>query len=205
MGLVVLLVTAAACFYLYMRISFIERKGSMMESVIVDLRVAIDTLMNSGAGGGGSPIPISPPPQPQRVELSAPVALEASESENIPEEGFYSSVLEQAHEEAVTEEAPGISLEKAMEGMVAAAAPEPEPELDSMAKIDLVALAEKRGLRVKKSSSREQVLALLRRSSPLQNSGSSAGAENVPGAAANGAASLDGSVNVDLGQGASLD
>ena len=203
MGLVVLLVTAAACFYLYMRISFIERKGSMMESVIVDLRVAIDTLMNSGAGGGGSPIPISPPPQPQRVELSAPVALEASESENIPEEGFYSSVLEQAHEEAVTEEAPaGISLEKAMEGMVA---PEPEPELDSMAKIDLVALAEKRGLRVKKSSSREQVLALLRRSSPLQNSGPSAGAENVPGAAANGAASLDGSVNVDLGQGATLD
>ena len=140
MGLVVLLVTAAACFYLYMRISFIERKGSMMESVIVDLRVAIDSLMNSGAGGGGSPIPISPPPQ-HKVELSAPVALEASESENIPEEGFYSSVLEQAHEGAVsTEEAPaGISLEKAMEGMAAVAA-EPEPELDSMAKIDLVAL-----------------------------------------------------------------
>lgn len=206
MGLVVLLVTAAACFYLYMRISFIERKGSMMESVIVDLRVAIDTLMNSGAGGGGSPIPISPPPQPQRVELSAPVALEASESENIPEEGFYSSVLEQAHEEAITEEAPaGISLEKAMEGMVAAAAPEAEPELDGMSKSDLMTLAEKRGLRAKKSSSREQLLALLRRSSPLQNSGSSAGAENVPGAAANGAASLDGSVNVDLGQGAALD
>ena len=74
-----------------------------------------------------------------------------------------------------------------------------EPELDSMTKNDLLAEAEKRGLRAKKSSSREQLLTLLRRSAPLQNSG------NTPGADGNGAASLDGSVNVDLGQGAALD
>jgi hypothetical protein len=34
-GLIVLFICAAACFYLYMRISFIERKGGLMESVIV--------------------------------------------------------------------------------------------------------------------------------------------------------------------------
>jgi hypothetical protein len=195
-GLIVLFICAAACFYLYMRISFIERKGGMMESVIVDLKMAIDSLMNSGMGGGQAPIPISPQP---KVEISAPAPLDPAESEPIPEEGFYSSVLEQAHDEAATapaEAAVGISLEKAMEGLAETAA---EPELDSMTKNDLLAEAEKRGLRAKKSSSREQLLTLLRRSAPLQNSG------NTPGADGNGAASLDGSVNVDLGQGAALE
>jgi hypothetical protein len=194
-GLIVLFICAAACFYLYMRISFIERKGGMMESVIVDLKMAIDSLMNSGMGGGQAPIPISPQP---KVQLSAPAPLDPNESEPIPEESFYSSVLDQAHEEAtVPAEAPvGISLEKAMEGLTEAAG---EPELDGMTKNDLLALAEKRGLRAKKSSSREQLLTLLRRSAPLQNS------DNTPGADGNGAASLDGSVNVDLGQGAALE
>jgi hypothetical protein len=194
-GLIVLFICAAACFYLYMRISFIERKGGMMESVIVDLKMAIDSLMNSGMGGGHAPIPISPQPA---VQLSAPAPLDPNESEPIPEEGFYSSVLEQAHDEAAVpaEGAVGISLEKAMEGLTEATT---EPELDSMSKNDLLAEAEKRGLRAKKSSTREQLLTLLRRSAPLQNSGT------TPGADGNGAASLDGSVNVDLGQGASLE
>jgi hypothetical protein len=194
-GLIVLFICAAACFYLYMRISFIERKGGMMESVIVDLKMAIDSLMNSGGGGGHAPIPISPQP---KVQLSAPTPLDSNESEPIPEESFYSSVLEQAHEEATVpaEPAVGISLEKAMEGL---AEPEAEPELDNMTKNDLLAMAEKRGLRAKKSSSREQLLTLLRRASPLQNS------DNTPGADGNGAASVDGSVSVDLGQGAALE
>jgi hypothetical protein len=197
-GLIVLFICAAACFYLYMRISFIERKGGMMESVIVDLKMAIDSLMNSGMGGGHAPIPISPQPA---VQMSAPAPLDPAESEPIPEEGFYSSVLEQAHDEAAATPAEaqvGISLEKAMEGLTETETAA-EPELDSMTKNDLLAEAEKRGLRAKKSSSREQLLTLLRRSAPLQNSG------NTPGADGNGAASLDGSVNVDLGQGAALD
>ena len=194
-GLIVLFICGAACFYLYMRISFIERKGGMMESVILDLKMAIDSLMNSGMGGGHAPIPISPQP---KVQLSAPAPLDANESESIPEENFYSSVLEQAHEEATVpaEVSPGISLEKAMEGLTETVV---EPELDSMTKNDLLAVAEKRGLRAKKSSSREQLLTLLRRSAPLQNS------DNTPGADGNAAASLDGSVNVDLGQGAALE
>ena len=201
MSLIVLFVCAAACFYLYMRISFIERKGSMMESVIVDLKMAIDSLMNSGMGGGGSPIPISPQP---RVALSAPAPLDSSESETIPEEGFYSSVLEQAHEEAVVapveDASGGISLEKAMEGLEVA--PQSD-ELEGLNKADLLALAEKKGLRAKKSLTREQLLDLLRRSAPLQNSATTAGTD-VPGSGANGASSLDGSGTVDMGQGAAL-
>jgi hypothetical protein len=190
-GLIVLLICGAAIFYLYMRISFYERKGSMMESVIVDLKVAIDSLMSSGQGGGAAPVPISPTPEPAApVELSAPVPLESSESEDIPEESFYSSVLEQAHE---TVPEGGVTLDKVMETLDADEAA--EPDLDAMTKNDLLALAEKRGLRAKKSATRTEILNLLRRSSPLQNSGMTAGADNGSTAAA-----LDGSV-VDLGQG----
>jgi len=212
MGLIVLLICGAACFYLYMRISFIERKGNMMESVIVDLKVAIDALMTSGQGGGGSPVPISPAPQPV---LSAPTPLESSESENIPEESFYSSVLDQAHEGAEPD-TEGMTLEKAMESFEAARpevaqAQAQEPDLDTMTKQDLLNLAEARGLRAKKSSSRDQILSLLRRSNPLQNSGLTTGlpvSDNVSGSTgtpSQGVASLDGSVNVDLGQGSTLE
>ena len=187
MGLIVILMCGAACFYLYMRIAFIERKGTMFEAVLVDIKVAIDSIMTDN---NPSPVPISPPP--------------VASNDPIPEESFYSSVLDQAHEEATES---NVSEEVAVEkGTVhfEDEAPEADPELDTMTKNDLLALAEKRGLRAKKSSSRNEIITLLRRSNPLQNDSTKAGAENVSGSAGasfqNGA-SLDGSVHVDLGQG----
>jgi hypothetical protein len=183
-GLVVLVVCGAAFFYLYMRISFYERKGSMMESVIVDLKMAIDSLMSSGFRGGAS-IPVSPAPEEAPVQLSGPVPLESSESEPIPEESFYSSVLEQAHEEVDISE----------DATVGPEIPSANTEFETMTKNDLLAEAEKRGLRARKNMNRTDLLTLLRRSAPLPNTGMTAGAENVSGSAA----ALDGSV-VDLGQ-----
>ena len=186
-GLVVLVVCGAAFFYLYMRISFYERKGSMMESVIVDLKMAIDSLMSTGFSGGAS-IPVSPIPEDAPVQLSGPIPLESSESEPIPEESFYSSVLEQAHEEAETSE-DGAAV------TVGPEVPDANTEFETMTKNDLLAEAEKRGLRARKNMNRTDLLTLLRRSVPLPNTGMTAGAENVSGSAA----ALDGSV-VDLGQ-----
>lgn len=183
-GLVVLLICGAAIFYLYMRISFYERKGSMMESIIVELRMAIDSLMQTVHN---VPTPISPS-APVEMELSAPVPLESNEAENLPEEKFYSSVLDLAHEEATTDS--GITLEKVMEPEAAAN----QPELDSMTKNDLLALAEKKGLRAKKSSSRGELLNLLRRSNPVPNTDMTTGVD-----ASATAAALDGSV-MDMGQ-----
>jgi hypothetical protein len=184
-GLIVLLICGAAFFYLYMRISFYERKGSIMESVIVDLKMAIDSLLVNGQGGGGAPVPISPPPEVPEppVELSGPIPLDSSESEAIPDENFYSSVLEQAHDETAPE------------------TQEAQPDLDTLTKSDLATLAENRGLRVKKSMNRNEILGLLRRSTPFQNTNPTAGAENV----SESASTLDGG-DVDLGKsGASLD
>jgi hypothetical protein len=110
-----------------------------------------------------------------------------SESEPIPEESFYSSVLEQAHEEAdISEDATET---------VGPEVPDANTEFETMTKNDLLAEAEKRGLRARKNMNRTDLLTLLRRSVPLPNTGMTAGAENVSGSAA----ALDGSV-VDLGQ-----
>jgi hypothetical protein len=186
-GLIVLLICGAGMMYLYMRITFYERKGSTMESVLVDLRMAIDSLMHTVHR---TPSPISPQPdgmeqahgmeqpheiQPQEVPASAPVPLDSTEAETLPEENFYSSVLNLAHEEAGKPES------------------QVEP-LDTMTKNDLIAEAEKRGVRAKKSMSRNEILSLLRSAGTPSNNSMTAGAENASSAAA-----LDGGV-VDLGQ-----
>ena len=44
-GLIVLLLCGAACFYMYVRITFLEKKFVVMESILVDVRVAMDSLM----------------------------------------------------------------------------------------------------------------------------------------------------------------
>ncbi|NBO71153.1 MAG: hypothetical protein EBU66_11115 [Bacteroidetes bacterium] len=188
-GLVVLLICGAAIFYLYMRISFYERKGSMMETVIVDLRMAIDSLMHSVHS---VPTPISP--SAPHMEVSPAVPLESTESENIPEDKFYSSVLDLAHEEATVEEE--VTLDKLVES-VPVKNEGADSDLETLNKTELLALAEKKGLRAKKSSSRTDLLTLLRRSSPIANSEMTAGVEN--GSGSGSAAALDGSV-VDLGQ-----
>lgn len=175
-GLIVLLICGAGMMYLYMRITFYERKGSMMESVLVDLRMAIDSLMHTVHK---VPSPISPQPmpdvEPQEVQASAPVPLDSTEAETLPEENFYSSVLDLAHEEAKPDTS------------------QAEP-LGSMTKNDLIAEAEKRGVRAKKSMSRNEILSLLRSAAPVPNSAMTAGAENASSASA-----LDGTA-VDLGQ-----
>jgi hypothetical protein len=180
-GLIVLLICGAGMMYLYMRITFYERKGSTMESVLVDLRMAIDSLMHTVHR---APSPISPQPEgmeqphaePQEVAASAPVPLDSTEAETLPEENFYSSVLDLAHEEAGKPETS-----------------QAEP-LDTMTKNDLIAEAEKRGVRAKKSMSRNEILNLLRSAGAPSNNTMTAGADNASSAAA-----LDGGV-VDLGQ-----
>jgi len=212
-GLMVLLLCGAALFYMYIRMSFVEKKFLVMESILVDLRVAMDSLMMDHMHHPAAPIATTP-----GVNLSPPVPLNSSESEAIPEETFYSSVLEQAHENSDAkqqEEQEGASADAVLESFAQPQAPVPErptvasgKSLDSMTRQELVALAESRGIRVKRSMNRGEVLNLLRSMSPAQNDALPTGAENVSGSAGGAeqiGASLDGSVPVDMEQGESLD
>ena len=210
-GLVVLLLCGAALFYMYVRMTFIEKKFMVMESILVDLRVAMDSLMMDHMHHPAAPIATTP-----GVHLSSPVPLNSSESEAVPEETFYTSVLEQAHEKSDAKEE-GATADAVLESFAETSAAPAIPErptvtngksLESMTRQELGALAESRGIRVKRSMNRGEVLNLLRSMDPAQNEALPTGAENVSGSAGGTeqiGASLDGSVPVDMEQGERLD
>ena len=193
-GFVVLLVCGAMSFYMYVRLTFLEKKVMVMESILVDIRVALDTIMMEHTPHPPTPIAHTP-----SAQLSAPAPLDPLESETIPEENFYSTVLEQAHEnQDVSGGSPHVKFPE--ETVVAPTVV--EPNYDAMTRKELAALAEKKGLRVKRDMNRSDVLNLLRRSNPLENDQILTGTENVSGptgSAVQVGASLDGSLSVDLG------
>ena len=206
-GLVTLVLCGAMCFYMYMRMTFLEKKVVVMDSILVDMKIALDSIFMQHHS---QPVPISHTPGPH---LSAPVPLDLSDAE-VPEEKFYSSVLEQAHAEDGAEAEAKAEAEAEAEGEAEAAkvekaeaVPAPVVDLDAMTRQDLVSLAEKKGIRVRRNMNRAEVLALLRRADPTQNAPSSTGAENVSGS--NGSslgASVDGNLSMDLGtNGATLE
>ena len=199
-GLIVLLLCGAACFYMYVRITFLEKKFVVMESILVDVRVAMDSLMMEHMTQPAAPIAVTPgvamPPVP-------------SEMEAIPEETFYSSVLEQAHEatEGQTADAVLESFEATNEVESSVAETPVKQNIDSMTRAELVAIAESKGIRVKRSMNRGEVLNLLRRMDPAQNDGLATGAENVSGSTGGQelGSSLDGLTPMDMEQSEQLD
>jgi hypothetical protein len=91
---VTLIICGAACFYMYIRQSHFEKKLMMVESILVDVKMAMDTIMTEGVMP--APAPIAGPVQPAPFTASGGGAG----SESVPEENFYSSVLAAAHEDA---------------------------------------------------------------------------------------------------------
>jgi hypothetical protein len=213
MALMVLLLCGAGLFYMYVRMTFLEKKFLVMESILVDLRVAMDSLMMEHMHHPAAPIAMTP-----GVNLSPPVPLNSSESEAVPEENFYSSVLEQAHENNEAQE--GVSADSVLESFDSPPTDAPDApdaptdatpaakSLDAMTRPELVSLAETKGIRIKRSMNRGEVLSLLRSMDAAQNQGLPTGAENVSGSAGGSqqlGSSLDGSVPLDMEQGEKLD
>lgn len=95
-GIILLIVFSAACLYLYSHITYLTKKINYMESVVVDMRMAIDTLMTedltaAAAAVEGRAAPVS---SVAEVTAAAPSANADADSQ------FYSNVLEEAHEAA---------------------------------------------------------------------------------------------------------
>jgi hypothetical protein len=228
-GILLFIVFGAACVYLYSYIMYFEKKVSMMESLLVDMRMAVDSLISEEHMHGGAGAPVTAPSSIMSAPLiqTGAVLPGPDHVSEEPEDTFYTSVLEEAHEQAPPVQATeqGVSLEDALQGFTETVTqplqettPEiitPEasqakigPNYDAMTRAELISLAEQRGLRAKKSMSRSEILGLLRRSEPTQIQTSvAAGSEDAPGTNSvfPAGASLDGDFPVDLGQnGASL-
>lgn len=121
-GLVLTLIFGALVFYLYTRIGQIEKRVSLTENILLDLKMATEnTLMSIQA----APVPhvheyvesVQPISAPEPVQKEEVEELAGSEES---EEQFYKTVLEQASakpESPVHEQVQGVKMEANFEAM----------------------------------------------------------------------------------------
>lgn len=96
-GIILLIVFSAACLYLYSHITYLTKKINYMESVVVDMRMAIDTLMTEDLTAAAAAVEGRAAPVASVAEVSAASsALPTADADS----QFYSNVLEEAHEAA---------------------------------------------------------------------------------------------------------
>lgn len=210
-GAIITILFGAISFYLYTRLSYTEKKLGMMESILVDVKMAMDSIMVEGLP---APVPMNTMYAPFGGDATGPTApVEAAPIAETyhsagHEDQFYSSVLEEAHADA--SETIGVSgdidsAEDVLESMKRAAEADAAssesgkeestlftpvstvtearlgPNIDSMTKQELFSLAEQRGMRTRKTMNRTELLTLLRSNDPIQNRSSSTGVENGSG------------------------
>jgi hypothetical protein len=147
-GLVLALVFGALFFYLYSRIGQVEKRISLTENILLDLKMATEnTMMAMAAVPSG--MDQSEDSGPDRVEaVSAPEPIDSEEVEKIPDENFYKQVLEQATTTA--SEAP-VSTQRV------------EPNYESMTLKELKAEARRRGVAVPNAAHKKDVIDALKR------------------------------------------
>lgn len=98
-GLVLALVFGALVFYLYTRIGQIEKRVSLTENILLDLKMATENTLMAMAPPSHMHVH-----EVERVEaVSAPQPVEKDEVEEVNEEEYYKTVMEQA---AKTTDAP---------------------------------------------------------------------------------------------------
>lgn len=91
-GLVLALIFGALVFYLYTRIGQIEKRVSLTENILLDLKMATENTLMAMSAPVHSHIE-----EVERVEpISAPEPVQKEEVEVVNEEEFYKSVLDQA-------------------------------------------------------------------------------------------------------------
>ena len=139
-GVITLLIVAASTFYLYSRLVYSERKISLMENLLLDIKMA--------------------------MEMDREVQHDTSsdeESSNMIEPVF--ETVEKDDTEYYTNVLTNTTTDKAEESSSSEAAVVEEVVADvkyeSLSREDLVAIAEKKGLRVQKRLNKQQIINLV--------------------------------------------
>jgi hypothetical protein len=147
-GLVLALVFGALFFYLYSRIGQIEKRVSLTENILLDLKMATEnTMMAMASASLGQGSSHEEDLAPERIEpISGPQPVEKEEVEEIPDEDFYKQVLEQA---PVKEESPVLARV--------------EPNYESMTLKELKAEAKRKGVNVASNANKKEVIDALKR------------------------------------------
>lgn len=197
-GLVIILVFGAISFYLYSRIGQVEKRVSLTENILLDLKMATEnTLM--AMGGAHQAHGVEEHPDATVVNVGAPV----KEEEHVNDEDFYKSVLEQS---AAAVTAGSIKTEAEM--VAAPTSTDDIPFLsgsqssgskvdvnyESMTLKELKALVKQRGIAAGNATHKKDYIDLLRK-----QGGASSMLEPVPGSFGGPMGNDEGGFPVDLG------
>ena len=157
-AILLLLIFGAVSFYLYSRVNYTEKRMSLMENMLLDIKMSLDSMHKE-----------EPEYSPEPV--GAPTPLEPEEGEVLPEEeNYYKEVLE-------TAEVPSSASASA----AAPALSSVSVNYESMTKDELITLAEKRGIKLGKRPGRKDLISALRKGEEVN--GSASGSELFPMAA----------------------
>jgi len=131
-----------------------------MENMLLDIKMGLDSMNKEETEYTPEPI-------------GGPRPMETEEAELLPEEEkYYKQVMESAQEEEVTVPTLASASASVSASVSASSSAPPTVNYESMTKDDLIALAEKRGLKLGKRPGRKDLIAALRKE------------EEVPGAPA---------------------
>lgn len=147
MGVLLTVVFGSLFFYLYTRLLQVEKRISLTENILLDLKMATEnTLLMMGSGGGGMS---EEDQQMERVEpVSEAQPLHEQEVEEIKEEDFYKSVLQNASVEPTV---PSKETTKM------------EPTYESLSKKELQESLKQRGLTLPKGAGRKEMIDTLKK------------------------------------------
>jgi hypothetical protein len=152
-GLVLSLIFGALFFYLYTRIGQVEKRVSLTENILLDLKMAHENTMMSMSAPAPShmmhhadvEVEESQPQQLEELPLEKQ-GLEA-EAEEIVDDDFYKSVLEQATTQPVQEITP-VKM---------------EANYESMTLKELKSLAKQKGLNVSQLTHKKDIIEALKK------------------------------------------
>lgn len=151
-GLVLSLIFGALFFYLYTRIGQVEKRVSLTENILLDLKMATEnTIMSMTAPPQGSPMEYHESVKeeadilPSQSDLAP---LEAEEINEVNEEDFYKNVLEQASSGAQKETPTPVKMEVNYEAMTLK---------------ELKSLAKQKGLNVSQSTHKKDIIEALKK------------------------------------------
>ncbi len=213
-ALFLVLIFGTVSFYLYSRINYTEKRLSLIENMLLDLRMSMDL------GGAAHEPEYVPEP------ISGPSPLASTEAEVLPtteggqaEESLYKNILNEMHaveeveeEEVKSEKTPTASMESE-ETAPTASSTKVMPNYEAMLKDELLSLCAKRQIKVSGNKRRAELIAALRKYDEQQGQ-SKSGSEEIGGNPHTGdlfplAATLEGAgeggFSVDLGSAETLE
>jgi hypothetical protein len=164
-GLILALVFGALVFYLYTRIGQIEKRVSLTENILLDLKMATENTLMA----------IAAPSQPHVHEfvesiqpISAPEPMQKDEVEEVNEEEYYKTVLEQAQTK------PESPAHEQVQGMKV------DANFEAMTLKELKDEAKRRGVKVSTNAHKKDIIDALKRQGQLSV------LEPVPGSSLDG-------------------